>query len=179
MSSSLWLFAQAEELAGLRSITGIEAVPVAPAAPRWPYWLALALVVSTGLVVAGWKVTRRRGRTAPAPLPPDLWALAELDRLDAMKLPEAGAVERFHTLLSDVVRFYLERRFDLHAPRQTTIEFLETMRQSPHLTLSQQEILREFLGRCDQAKFARALPSAEDCRATAAMARRFVEQTRL
>lgn len=181
LSSCLCLFAQADEpgdLSRLRGITGIEEVPAAPLAPRWPYWLALSLVISTGLVVAGWKVARRRGRAAAPPLPPDLWALAELDRLEAMKLPEAGAVERFHTLLSDVVRSYLERRFDMRAPRQTTIEFLETMRQSPQLTATQQELLRAFLSRCDLAKFARAMPSAEECGATAAMARRFVEQTR-
>src|SRR5262249_20238867 len=88
-----------------------------------------------------------------------------------------GAAERYHTLLSDVVRGYLEKRFEVLASRQTTPEFLEAMRGSPQLTAPQQDLLREFLRRCDLAKFARANPSPEECRAAAAMARDFVEQT--
>jgi DnaJ-domain-containing protein 1 len=94
-----------------------------------------------------------------------------------MHLPEAGEVERYHTLTSDVVRAYLERRFSLPASHQTTAEFLDTMRRSPQLKPAQQRLLREFLERCDMAKFARAAPPPEECRQVAEMARCIVRET--
>jgi hypothetical protein len=129
-----------------------------------------------GLVAGGWEL-RRRLAGPPRPLTPHEWAARELARIEALGLPAAGEVERFHTLVSDLVRFYLERRFQLPASHQTTAEFLETMRRAPQLTAAQQGLLRDFLGRCDMAKFARAAPSAEECAAVAGMARSFVEET--
>jgi hypothetical protein len=110
-------------------------------------------------------------------VPPDRWALAELDRIDGLGLPEAGDVERYHTLLSDVVRGYLERRYRLPASRQTTPEFLKAVAAAGLLTPARQAVLGGFLERCDLAKFARAGYSADECRAAAAMARELVEQS--
>jgi hypothetical protein len=160
----------------MRPITGLEEPPAPP--PSWLRWLpwAAVIVAVAGLVVGGWGLRRRFA--APArPLAPHEWAARELDRLEALRLPEAGELERYHTLLSDVVRAYLERRFSLPASHQTTAEFLETMRRSPQLTPPQQRLLRDFLERCDMAKFARADPPLAECRAVAAMARDFVQQT--
>jgi hypothetical protein len=159
----------------LRPITPPEDVPAPPSWARWLPWIGIGVALA-GLVAGGWGL-RRRFSTPPRPLTPHEWAARELDRLEALRLAEAGDPERYHTLLSDVVRVYLERRFSLPASQQTTAEFLETMRRSPQLTPDQQGLLRDFLQRCDMAKFARAAPPPEECRAVAGMARTFVEQT--
>jgi hypothetical protein len=160
----------------LRDITPPEDPPPAPLSwTRWLPWAGIATAVA-GLVAGGWGLRRRFAPVAP-PLAPHEWAARELDRLEALQLPEAGEAERYHTLLSDVVRVYLERRFSLPASQQTTAEFLETMRRSPQLTPAQQGLLRDFLERCDMAKFARAAPPPEECRALAAMARSFVKES--
>jgi hypothetical protein len=159
----------------LRPITPPEDLPRPLSWTRWLPWVGIGVAVA-GLVAGGWGL-RRRFTSPPRPLAPHEWAARELDRIEAMQLPEAGETERFHTLLSDVVRAYLERRFSLPASHQTTAEFLETMRRSPQLTAAQQGLLRDFLGRCDMAKFARAAPPAEECRAVAGMARSFVQET--
>ena len=104
------------------------------------------------------------------------WAQGELDRIERLNLPEGGEVHEFHTLLSDTVRRYLEVRFELPASRQTTAEFLGKMKADPHLTPPQQELLGEFLRRCDLVKFARVLPSREECGEVATMARRLVQE---
>jgi hypothetical protein len=149
-----------------------------PERPRWPWWPFLGgpLLLLALLAPALWLFLRRRPEKA-APLLPQAWAAAELDRLEALGLPAKGEINRYHTLLSDVVRRYLELRFQLHAPQQTTAEFLQAMGSAPQLGPAQQELLREFLGRCDLAKFAGATPSPEECQAAGAMARSFVEQT--
>jgi Domain of unknown function (DUF4381) len=162
-------------LAQMRPNTPPEEVPPASSWYQPLAWIGIGLVLAAlGLVV--WELVRRRFRRA-VPLTPDAWALRELDTLAALDLPQGGEVERFTTLLSDVARRYLELRFRLPATRQTTVEFLETMQKSPHLTVSQQVLLREFLHLCDLAKFARAELSVDNCRNLTAEARSFVQQS--
>jgi hypothetical protein len=128
------------------------------------------------LALAGWGLRRLRRRPVPAPTP-SCWALAELDRLEGLKLAEAGRVDAYHTRLSEIVRRYLELRFQLRAPRQTTEEFLAAAPQAGVLSAEQQVLLREFLGRCDLAKFGRAAFSPAECHALGGMARDFVTAT--
>jgi hypothetical protein len=161
-------------LSELRPVTPPEQLP-----PKWSWrqplsWALPALVLAAVGLILLELLRRRVGRVSP--LTPDAWALRELDRLAGLDLSAARENERFPTLVSDVVRRYLELRYQIHAPRQTTAEFLAAMQQAPLLGPEQQTLLREFLQRCDLAKFARAIPNADECRALAARARAFVEQ---
>jgi Domain of unknown function (DUF4381) len=158
-----------------RDITDIEQLPPVPPWWRAPLWAGLALLV---LALAGgaWFLVRRWRRAAPA-LTPAQAALRELDRLAALQLPQAGRVERFHTLLSLILRRYFERRLQLPVRRQTTTEFLDALRRGPQLTPEQQQRVRDFLERCDLAKFAGVMPAPEACEAVVLLARTLVEQT--
>jgi hypothetical protein len=162
----------------LKDIQGPEEVPERHTLSWWVWGLFAvgAMLLSVSLVVGLVQLLRSRSGQGGS-LSPQQWALRELDRLEAQNLPASGQMERYHTLLSDVVRYYLEQRFRLRAPQQTTTEFLSTMQSWPLLAAPHQAILREFLERCDLAKFARANPSPEECQETARMARTFVEQT--
>jgi hypothetical protein len=162
-------------LSEARDITAIEEIPHGWSWLQGLLWVVLALMV-LGLLLGGCELARRRGGRVPG-LPAHLWALNELEDIEALALPKAGEVDRYHTMVSDVIRRYLELRFQLEAPRQTTAEFLEAMRRSPALSPPQQALLREFLERCDLAKFAQANPSWQECRAVLGMARAFIEQT--
>ncbi len=143
-----------------------------PPSPPLP-WLAWAgaAAAAAAVIVVGWGVARRF-RRRPQPIPPEQWALRELDRLDEAPPADPAA---YHTALSDVIRRYLAERHGLPATQRTTAEFLETVRRSGRLPDEQQALLREFLGRCDLAKFAPVGASPEDCRATAGLARALVE----
>ncbi|MBY0523133.1 MAG: hypothetical protein K2R98_07025 [Gemmataceae bacterium] len=160
----------------IKDITPIVTWPEEPRAETWKWAAAGGGATVMGLGVAVW--LRRRKRSRPVvELPPHQWALREFERMEALDLAGSREVERFHTLLSDVLRRYIELRFGLRAPEQTTPEFLEGLRRSSALPAAQQEQLRDFLQRCDLAKFARADYSVRECQAAAAMARTFVEQT--
>jgi hypothetical protein len=163
------------DLKQLRDITPPERPDVAPAPPLWPALAALGVAL-LALATVLW-VRRRRRPAPPAPLPPAAWALRELDRLEALDIPARGEWSRYHTLLADTVRRYLELRFGVPAPQRTTAEFLEAVRATSHLTEDQQAQLAELLRRCDLAKFAAATPSVEECRAAILVARTFVEQS--
>src|SRR5207248_10465215 len=121
----------------------------------------------------------RSGRAVrPAPLPaPDVWAAQELDRIEALRLPELGKSERFHTLVADAVRGYLHLKFNLQAPRQTTVEFLTALERESPLPDSERSRLRELLQSCDLAKFARAEANQDECQAVLNSARAFVRAT--
>jgi hypothetical protein len=163
------------DLGEARDITDIEHLP--PVRSWWDWALgALAVLIVAALAVGAWRLLRR-WRRGGAPLTAAQLALRELDRLTALKLPEAGKVERFHTLLSNILRHYFEKRFQIPARRQTTTEFLEALRQAPELSAAQQALLRDFLERCDLAKFAGVTPAPAACHAAADMARTLVEQT--
>jgi hypothetical protein len=149
--------------------------PEPPPWPRWPLGAAAAVLVA-GLAVVVWRLARRR-KPAPVPLSPQEWALRELDRVEGLDLPGKGEINLYHTLLSDTVRRYLELRFQLPASHQTTAEFFQALNGADQLTPPQRGLLREFLQRCDLAKFAGVLPSPDECAAAAAQARSFIEET--
>lgn len=163
------------DLSELRDIAPPEELPPAPSWTVPLTWTGLA-IVSVLLLLSGWTLLRRRGSRNP-PLPPGEWALRELARVGLPAEATEWGIEQFYTRLSDVLRRYLELRYHLPAPEQTTAEFLEEMRRSPQLQPEQQAVLRQFLERCDLVKFARAQPSLNECREAAEMARAFVEQT--
>jgi Domain of unknown function (DUF4381) len=164
-----------QEVDELRDITGPEQVPPVPAISLWPYGLALGFLLAGSLLFVGWRYFHRKHpRSDP---PPEQWALVELSRIESQNLPDAGQVERYHTLISGVIRAYLESRFQLPASRQTTPEFLQTLRDSPHLPAARQEVLRDFLKQCDLAKFARADYSPDECRTIGQIARKLVQET--
>lgn len=159
----------------LRDVLPPEPAPPAPPLLRWLAWGGGA-VLGVAMLVVGWRTLRGRRGKPPRPLTPAEEALRELDRIDSLGLPFAGQSERYHTLIADAVRVYLERRHQLRAPRQTTPEFLRAVQESPELAESQRDRLREFLERCDVVKFAGEQATTDACAAVGAMARTFVDE---
>lgn len=87
-------------------------------------------------------------------------------------------MDPFFVQLSDIVRRYLEDRFQLRAPEKTTEEFLEVAGGSPDLTAEHRGFLHQFLGYADRVKFARHLPKAEHVDEALAAAEHFLIQTK-
>lgn len=164
------------DLSSLRDITGIEQLPPAPESPRWPYAVAAGLILLAGLGLVGWKLRKRPLRQPPPP-PPEAWARQELDRIEALRLPEVGKVDRFHTLVADTVRTYVQMQFDVQAPRQTTVEFLAALKNGSRLPGPARARLAELLQHCDLVKFARAECGPEACQAVLESARQLVLET--
>ncbi len=159
----------------LRDITGIENVHKQPAYSWWPYAIVFGLLFSTGMFLAGWRYWRRR--FGEKELAPGIWALKELEHIDSMNLPDTGQVQKYLNLCSQVIRQYLEKRFQVRASRQTTPEFLIGLAHSSLLDTPQQNLLKEFFERCDLAKFARIIFPKVECQALGESARLFVQET--
>jgi hypothetical protein len=111
-------------------------------------------------------------------LPPHEIAHRELDHLINDRLIEKGEIKLFYYRISAILRHYIENRFSLRAPEQTTEEFLFDLRQSPMLTNSQKQILKDFLNHCDLVKFARFQPDSDENSKTVQICREFIDETK-
>jgi hypothetical protein len=84
----------------------------------------------------------------------------------------------FSIEVSEIVRSYIESRFQVRAAHQTTEEFLHNLLEpSDALLGAHQELLAEFLHHCDLAKFARWILSIEEMEAMHRIACVFVVET--
>ncbi len=153
--------------------TVLLADPDAPPAARWPLALAAALALALGLLLAR---RRARGeRALPAP-PPHVVARAALARLDGLGLLERGDIEGYFVTFSALLRDYVERRFGVRAPEQTTEEFLRAAERDPALE-GHRAPLRAFLTLADQVKFARERPDPAEARQARDTVAAFVDAT--
>jgi Domain of unknown function (DUF4381) len=140
-------------------------------------WWVLALI-GTALVLAlllawfGWRWLRARH--------PQLTLVQRtLLKLDATRpLMEGGDARAFSVAVSDIVRGYVEERFNVHATQRTTPEFLrDCLTQVGSVLQAHEQSLSEFLKFCDLAKFARWSLSGGEMQGLLASARHFVEST--
>jgi hypothetical protein len=157
-----------------------------PAPLDWPLgWLFWVLFMSAWLaillaVLGGWMFwsSRPRKPIPSVPVSPYQKAMEGIRRIEVAGYLERGEVERFYTELSGVLRHYIEDRFGLHAPEQTTEEFLQELTGRPVLVERQRHALTGFLEQCDLVKFAKVRPSKDEGTAALEAARAFVEATR-
>ncbi len=143
-------------------------------------WLRIlpgALLLALALAYLGRRLYRRIRRAreeALAPLPPWEQALAALDALPWQEWLEAGQVKRYYYALSEILKRYVERRFEFNAVEQTTTEILASMHA--YRTPFRDEVGR-FLGRADFVKYAKTVPPDEENRSAIEQIRGFVVKT--
>ena len=163
-------FARAEE--DIREIRGPKSVLAGS-------WVVPAVLVGTLLVALGaaYVIWRRRHREVR----PRNLTLSEqtLERLEgARPLMQPATAREFGIAASEVIRNYIEKRFDVIATQRTTEEFLQTLLQSSNEALARhRSLLEEFLQQCDFVKFAGASLAVTDMEALFQSARGFVLQT--
>ncbi|QDU99101.1 DUF4381 family protein [Lignipirellula cremea] len=146
-----------------------------PEEPPTSYaWLAWSLGAAAVLSCAGAALLLWPHRRSS--LPPGRWALAELAALEESDLVAAGETERFYVRLTDIVRQFIERRFEIGASTLTTAEFLDQATRREALGPDQQRVLKEFLSQADLVKFARFQPNPTDAAGAIDVARQFVVQ---
>ena len=160
--------AEAEE--DIRDIRGPKTVP-----GSWvlPAVLAGAIVVA----LCAYAVWRRRHRgTRRRSLTLSEQALERLENTRPLMRPPTA--REFGIAASEVIRSYIEKRFDVIATQRTTEEFLQTLLQSSNATLARhRSLLEEFLQQCDFVKFAAGSLAITDMESLFRSARGFVLET--
>jgi hypothetical protein len=105
-------------------------------------------------------------------------AYERLRVLIGQNLIESGKIKEFYEGISDILRHYIEHRFDLRAPERTTEEFLFELRNTDVLSKSDKESLAEFLNHCDMVKFAKYDPTKDQIQTTFDLVKNFIEKTK-
>ncbi len=142
-----------------------------------PEWVLPALIAAAVLIASGiygfWRW--RRNRTARILLPYEI-ALQRLE--DIRTLMQPASAREFSIAVSDIVRRYIELRFDVTATRRTTQEFLHALLASSNPSLARhQALLGEFLHQCDFVKFAASSLTLQSMESLRQSARAFVLAT--
>jgi hypothetical protein len=162
--------AQAEE--DIRDIRGPKAMPAGSS-------MVLVLLASVIILVAvcTYAVWYRRHRTARR----RSLTLAEqaLERLEQTRpLMRPDSAREFGIAASEVIRGYIEKRFEVIATQRTTEEFLQALLQGSHDALVRHRaLLAEFLQQCDFIKFAGTSLAVADMESLLQSARGFVLET--
>jgi len=155
---------------GLRPLRGLRETTFWEA--NWP-WLLPVIMLGVGALIglAVWWVRRSPPAGVLSPAEEARVRLGEAADL-AGKQDDKG----FSVSVSDALRIYLEKRFGLRAPEQTTEEFLQSAKSSNRLPTKSLESLAQFLEWCDLAKFAQHAFGDDERRQLLNTARNFVDE---
>jgi hypothetical protein len=138
----------------------------------WWWWLVAALVaIAIGL--GAWWWARRNRRDAARTGDPFADATASFDRVEKLRLIQAGEPGRHAALMTDVLRRYLADRFDRVSLAQTSHELLSAVRAMPTVSY---ESLRALLAEVDPVKFAAAPLGGNQARAIGEEAKKIVRE---
>lgn len=144
----------------------------------WAGMIGAALILSMVVVMILIKRRKRtRGEDSGPSLPAHELAYDALDRLIKEDLINQGEIKIFYQRISGIVRQYIENRFRLRAPEQTTEEFLAGMETARDFPKEYQTLLKSFLKHCDLVKFAEYQPGPDDIQKTFDSCRAFIEGT--
>ncbi|MDR1192291.1 MAG: hypothetical protein LBK60_11625 [Verrucomicrobiales bacterium] len=147
--------------------------------PQYQQYFWKALIIVAALVIGGglvwWLARWYKSRKPTLTLYQIIMQKLEQCRL----LIAAGNARLFSGEVSDIVRGYLEQRFTVPSTHQTTDEFIRSATQHANSELEPfLPQLKDFLGYCDMAKFAREELDVEQMTLMLASAGNFVEATK-
>ncbi|SEB05735.1 hypothetical protein [Pedobacter hartonius] len=126
---------------------------------QWVLFPLLGIILIAGLV---WYLMKRRGKkpviqvNKPS-LPAHTIALAQLTELRNKKLWQQEQVKEYYSELSDVLREYLEKRYQIKTHEKTTDEIFEGLSKVA-ITAENKNILHGLLMTADLVKFAKGKP---------------------
>lgn len=123
------------------------------------------LLVSVGLFLAlfigavMWFLIRPQSRPV---VPFREQALGELERLEKAHSDATEVNVEVYEQIADVLRNYLDKEFNVPAPRQTTDELADYLTRRPEWKSEDRQSLISILERCDLAKYAQAGSEREE-----------------
>ena len=150
-----------------------------------PYliWFAIGWFVIASIIVLFYYLKERRSPLVEMLLkdkpkePPYVIALRELERIHEEKSWQRGEAKRFYSDLTDVVRTYIEEQYNIPALESTTDELLLLLKKGRYTDEKSVALLSEVVQQADLVKFAKYIPTADECEKHLAKSKLFVEQT--
>lgn len=150
-----------------------------------PLYFALAGLAAAALLASVFLLRRSRRRPDLIGLdeeeedlrPAHVIALESLTQIERRNLPASGEFKEHYTQVSDTVRRYLEKGFNIQAMEATTFEIRRSLRKETKLDIAQRAQVERVLQEADLVKFAKAMPDMADAVQLPKTAREFVSAT--
>ncbi|HHV44129.1 MAG TPA: hypothetical protein GXX57_05620 [Firmicutes bacterium] len=143
------------------------------------------MMISLGLLtillgLGGFLWLRRPAATVtePVPVPAHVLAYRILDELGSLELIRQGRIQEYYVRLSNCLRSYVEKRFNVRALEMTTEEFLASLQGVTFLERNQKRTVDAFLRHCDLVKFAGYRPDEAEALRAYELCKAFVDETR-
>ena len=144
------------------------------------YWGTGILAILAAAIYLGYYMSKKNKKTQSAkPIltePPHITALRELELIRQKKIWTDGKYKEYYTSITDVLRSYIEGRFEVNAMELTTEEILQIFRTQVVDTESKRK-LQQILEISDFVKFAKATPIESENEMTLNYAFDFVNGT--
>jgi hypothetical protein len=94
--------------------------------------------------------------------PPHVLAFRELESLKKKKLWQKGKIKEYYSELTEIIRRYIELRFEIKAMEETSEEIFEEFRNRKFDKELYFELLRQLLIKADLVKFAKDHPLPDE-----------------
>lgn len=180
------LFVHSMAIDTTRGLTDIKMPYSAPLTLKevTPYILGVILIAAIIFLIL-YSIKRRKKNKpffalpAKPKEPAHIIALRELDRIKNEKIWQKDKTKEYYSEVTDVLRTYIEDRFDMRAMEQTTDEILDGFRYRKDL-LSEKTFtnLSQILTVADLVKFAKYKPLPDDDNLTLVNSYFFVNETK-
>ncbi len=144
------------------------------------WWMGACALLAAAGVFAGiwwWEKRRKAQREAQRELPSHLRAINALEAVRNKKLWQSSQFKEYFSQITDILRGYMEERYDFGAMEMTSSQIIAELKQrdlSPKLLNAMEGLFTIS----DLAKFAKGTPDAEECETGYFDAYYFVEQTK-
>lgn len=111
--------------------------------------------------------------------PAHVIAYRGLDALKEEKLWQKGLVKEYYSALTEVIRIYIEDRWNVLAMESTTDEIINDLKSVEEVGKSLNSELKDVLVRADFVKFAKAMPLADENEKSLDFAYDFIAKTKV
>ena len=123
--------------------------------------VALAILVGGYFLYRFLRKKKNAFQPGPPPLTPEEEATLRLEELFESDLLKRGLIKLYYLRLSEILRIYFEKRYQILAVELTTIEILRALRPL-HLESDLYQKIQYVLESADLAKFAKWVPAASE-----------------
>ena len=144
-------------------------------------WILVLLIVLLGIYLFN-KFFNKSNQTATTKkvvikIAPNIIATNALDKLEKKKLWQGGKIKEYYSEISEILRTYIDSRFNIIALELTTEEIINKI--SKNISSESTKELRTLLLRSDLAKFAKSKPIDVENNESMLLAKKLVDQTKV
>ncbi|MDO8603194.1 MAG: hypothetical protein Q7O04_05050 [Candidatus Omnitrophota bacterium] len=138
-----------------------DVVDIAGAFPVIPAVIFILILLAIAAFIHFRKKRGTVAKPVAPPRPAEEIAIEALKALVEMRLIEKGLIKEYYIRLSDIMRAYIESRYEIFALDRTTRELFQEMRSKRTERLHADKI-NSLLEDCDMVKFAKYVPDQKE-----------------